>query len=259
MLMGKLSTAAALLLSSVPFISGSFILNNDKFKNVKRQVFFPKNATDVQTLTTPNNVTIRYKMPGKEGVCETTPGVNSYSGYIDVAPNVHMFFWFFESRRNPAEDDLTLWLNGGPGSDSLIGLFEELGPCRITEDLETILNPYSWNNVSNMLFLSQPVGVSFSYQDQANATYGNYSGTFLNSSYAEPTGTYPVLDPVGVGEIDTTDLAAIGAWHTLQGFLGGLPSLAGNRATKPKNFNLWTESYGGHYGKGEKIHNQSAY
>ena len=87
--------------------------------------------------------------------------------------DVHVFFWFFESRRNPAEDDFTLWLNGGPGSESLIGLFEELGPCRITEDLETVINPYSWNNVSNMLFLSQPVGVSFSYQQMTNGSLGN--------------------------------------------------------------------------------------
>lgn len=44
----------------------------------------PANATDVQTLVTPQNVTIRYKNPGAAGVCETTPGVNSYSGYIDL-------------------------------------------------------------------------------------------------------------------------------------------------------------------------------
>jgi hypothetical protein len=44
----------------------------------------PANATGVKTITTPQNVTIRYKEPGKEGVCETTPGVNSYSGYIDL-------------------------------------------------------------------------------------------------------------------------------------------------------------------------------
>jgi carboxypeptidase C (cathepsin A) len=139
-------------------------------------------------------------------------------------------------------------LKGGPGSDSLIGLFQELGPCRINEELESILNPYSWNNVSNMLFLSQPVGVAFSYAEIQNGSYANYSGTYLNSSYQAPTGTWPILDPINAGEIDTTDLAAVGTWHTLQAFLEGLPSLEGNRASKPKNFNLWTESYGGHYG-----------
>lgn len=47
-----------------------------------RQV--PADATDIKTLTTPQGITIRYKEPGQAGVCETTPGVNSYSGYIDL-------------------------------------------------------------------------------------------------------------------------------------------------------------------------------
>ncbi len=44
----------------------------------------PQAATSVKTITTPQNVTIRYKNPGVAGVCETTPGVKSYSGYIDL-------------------------------------------------------------------------------------------------------------------------------------------------------------------------------
>lgn len=42
-------------------------------QNLKRQ-YYPANATDVKTITTPTNVTIRYKMPEEAGVCETTPG-----------------------------------------------------------------------------------------------------------------------------------------------------------------------------------------
>ena len=88
----------------------------------RRQV--PDDPTGVKTIHAPGNVTLRYKEPGKDGVCETTPGVNSYSGYIDIAPDMHTFFWFFEARNDPANAPVTLWLNGGPGSDSLIGLFQ---------------------------------------------------------------------------------------------------------------------------------------
>lgn len=70
--------------------------------------FLPKEITDYKTIITPRGVTIRYKEPGKSGVCKTTPDVNSYSGYIDLAEDVHVFFYFFESRRDPANDDLTL-------------------------------------------------------------------------------------------------------------------------------------------------------
>lgn len=67
----------------------------------------PGAAQNVTTITSPSGVTIRYKEPGKEGICEITPGVNSYSGYIDVAPDVHVFFYFFESKRDPANDPVS--------------------------------------------------------------------------------------------------------------------------------------------------------
>ncbi|KAK4888979.1 hypothetical protein LTR27_012200 [Elasticomyces elasticus] len=247
-----LTLASAFLLAAQPSTALKFpghkpTARGTASKFLDKRQYFPANATDVKTITSPTNVTIRYKEPGKDGVCETTPGVNSYSGYIDLAANVHMFFWFFESRSDPANDPLTLWLNGGPGSDSLIGLFQELGPCRITEDLESVLNPYSWNNVSNMLFLSQPVGTGFSYQDEAIGSFDSYTGQFLNTSQANATGGYPILDPIDIGTIDTTDLAAQAAWHVIQGFLSALPSLDAEVGCE-KEFNLWTESYGGHYG-----------
>lgn len=101
----------------------NFLRDSNRLKTpVRRQV--PADPKGVTTISTPGGATIRYKEPGKEGVCETTPGVNSYSGYVDLDEDTHMFFWFFEARHNPNEAPLTLWLNGGPGSDSLIGLFE---------------------------------------------------------------------------------------------------------------------------------------
>lgn len=84
----------------------------------------PAEPVGIQQITSPSGANITYKEPGKDGICETTPGVNSYAGFVNLAPDVHSFFWFFESRNDPSTDPLTLWLNGGPGSDSLIGLFQ---------------------------------------------------------------------------------------------------------------------------------------
>jgi len=204
---------------------------------------FPAEPQGVQTITTPSGVKVRYKEPGQEGVCETTPGVKSYAGYIDLAENEHTFFWFFESRCDPVHDPITLWLNGGPGSDSLVGLFQELGPCNVTEDLKTQINPYSWNEVSNLLFISQPVGTGFSYREEAEGSLDPFSGVFVNASVAPPNGRYAVGD---VKDLDTTDKAAVAAYQVLQAFYSALPLL--DSEVKSKEFNLWTESYGGHYG-----------
>ncbi|KAK0467717.1 peptidase S10 serine carboxypeptidase [Desarmillaria tabescens] len=104
----------------------------------------------------------------KTSFCDST--VNAYTGYLDVDQGAkHIFFYFFESRRNPDKDDVMMWINGGPGCSSSMGLLMELGPCSIDMDGSssngTVWNPYSWNEVANIFFLDQPVGVGFSYAD----------------------------------------------------------------------------------------------
>lgn len=202
-------------------------------------------ASDVQTIVSPSGVNITYKEPDTEGICETTEGVRSFTGFVNLAEDVHSFFWFFESRNDPANDPISLWLNGGPGSDSLLGLFQELGPCNVTEALETQLNQYSWNEVSNLLFLSQPVGVGFSHgHKEEGAIVG---GHFVPASEVENvTGRYPIINATA---IPTTELAAIAAWEVLQGFFSALPELSpevGDVANRP--FHLATQSHGGHWG-----------
>ncbi|KAL0566430.1 hypothetical protein V5O48_012347 [Marasmius crinis-equi] len=116
------------------------------------------------------------------------------------------------ARQSPSTAPLTLWFNGGPGSSSLIGLLQELGPCRITNDSTSVtLNPFSWNTNSNILFIDQPVGVGFSHGDM---------------------------------KVGTSQQAAADVWSFLQIFLkdsrfSGLAS---------RDLAIWTESYGGHYG-----------
>ena len=163
------------------------------------------------------------------GICETTKGVNQYSGYLSVGTNENMWFWFFEARNSPTTAPLATWFNGGPGCSSMIGLFQENGPCQFYNGASTpSLNPYSFNNYANskslsiesiteaqilmpylVLYIDQPIGVGFSY--------GN--------------------DPV-----TSTVTAAPYVWTLLQAFYAQFPQY------ENRNFGIFTESYGGHYG-----------
>lgn len=94
--------------------------------------------------------------------------VKQYSGYLDnEEDDKHLFYWFFESRNDPKNDPVVLWLNGGPGCSSLTGLFMELGPSFIGKDRKPAYNPSSWNANASVIFLDQPVNVGYSYSGNA--------------------------------------------------------------------------------------------
>ncbi|MCJ1452027.1 hypothetical protein MMC28_002367 [Mycoblastus sanguinarius] len=144
------------------------------------------------------------------GICETTPGVNQYSGYLSVGTNMNMWFWFFEARTDPTTAPLSTWFNGGPGCSSMIGLFQENGPCQFYNGASTpSINPYSFNSYANMLYVDQPIGVGFSY---------------------------------GTDDVDSTVTAAPYVWTLLQAFYAQFPQY------ESRDFGIFTESYGGHYG-----------
>ena len=78
-----------------------------------------------------------------------------------------------ESRRNPADDPLVLWQQGGPGSSGFgYGWLAELGPYVLDADSlssNTTATPrpfereFSWDATSNLLLFEHPPGTGFSY------------------------------------------------------------------------------------------------
>ncbi|XP_033755700.1 lysosomal protective protein-like [Pecten maximus] len=99
-------------------------------------------------------------MPG----LKTQPPWKQYSGYLNATGNKKLHYWFLESQNNPHTDPVVLWMNGGPGCSSDLGLLSEHGPFRINSDGKTVYyNSYSWNTVANMIYLEAPAGVGYSY------------------------------------------------------------------------------------------------
>ena len=167
--------------------------------------------------------------------------------------SISTFFWFFEARTDPANAPLSIWINGGPGSSSMIGLFQENGPCRIANDSNTtVLNPHSWNSVANMLYIDQPVQTGFSYDVPTNGTADVETGeeTALRPGDDIPeqdlrkvlVGTFPSLQRGNT--VSTSESAAKVLWHFAQTWFQEFPAYKPNDS----NIHFWTESYGGHYG-----------
>ncbi|CAL5363078.1 unnamed protein product [Camellia sinensis] len=118
----------------------------------------------------------------KASLIKSLPGFNGtfpskhYSGYVtingDIAPSKNLFYYFVVSERNPRDDPVVLWLNGGPGCSSFDGFVYEHGTIQFRSKQgkrkEACLNCISIHTaglswVSNMIYLDSPAGVGFSY------------------------------------------------------------------------------------------------
>ncbi|KAK5076238.1 hypothetical protein LTS08_006865 [Lithohypha guttulata] len=121
-----------------------------------------------------NNATQKFVVNGS-----AIPDVNfdigeSYAGLLPISDNPNesrqLYFWFVPSINPAASDEITIWFNGGPGCSSLSGLLTENGPFLWQAGtLAPTPNSYSWSNLTNMLWVEQPVGVGYS-QGNPNIT-----------------------------------------------------------------------------------------
>lgn len=107
-----------------------------------------------------------------------------YSGYLPVGStngvSGHIHYWFINAKSNPETAPVVYWTNGGPGGSGInAGLLTEMGRVHVneasntSEGIELFDNEYAWNNVANMLYVSQPKGVGFSYCDDADKCENN--------------------------------------------------------------------------------------
>nr|XP_054920719.1 lysosomal protective protein-like isoform X2 [Dermacentor andersoni] len=101
-----------------------------------------------------------------------------YSGFLNATEGRLLHYWFMESQRSPSDDPVLLWMNGGPGCSSLVGVAMELGPFRVDPlGVNLTVNPFSWNKVANVIFLEAPAGVGYSYDPTGNNSTDDYKAT----------------------------------------------------------------------------------
>ncbi|KAJ9604470.1 hypothetical protein H2200_011306 [Cladophialophora chaetospira] len=223
---------------------------------------FPSPPNDLEVIVSTLNpdVKLSYKQVQPE-LCETTPGVNTFSGYVhlpqsalsDISFNfdINTYFLYFDARNDPENAPLVIYLAGGPGeSSTFTAMSSEGGPCYVNLDgNSTTLNPWSLNNDANMLYIDQPVGAGFSYTTLVNATYdllnnaikplSDYDGDIPENSLIFGQGTY--TNPTVWATTNTTVSTARALRHFAEHWLTQFPEYKSNN----KKIGVWGNSAGG--------------
>jgi len=115
------------------------------------------------------------------------PPAPQYSGFLDagaVEPGTQLHYWFAAAESADAASlPVVLWLNGGPGSSSILGMLQENGPFLINATGGLMRNPYAWTKQANLLILESPGGVGYSYCAAMKAG-GNCNNTDISTARA---------------------------------------------------------------------------
>lgn len=115
---------------------------------------------------------------------------DSYAGYITVDPqyNSNIFFWYFPAQNGDADAPILLWLQGGPGSSSMFGLFNENGPFYVSSKNfpDLVPNNYTWAQEFSMVFMDNPVGAGWSFTD-STLGYATNEDDVANNLYSAVT------------------------------------------------------------------------
>lgn len=98
------------------------------------------------------------------------------------------FFWYFKEETScGSKDDLVVWLNGGPGCSSLMGLLEENGPVLFPDNITgrpeqpyVKLNPYSFNKLASVVWVEQPIGTGFTTGTIDAKSYRDIAAEFFS-------------------------------------------------------------------------------
>ncbi|POS72054.1 carboxypeptidase cpdS [Diaporthe helianthi] len=121
----------------------------------------------------------------------------SYAGLLPISESgPGLFFWFFPSTNHEAGDEIVIWLTGGPGCSSMLGLFNENGPFTWKPGTYLpVANPWGWNRLTHVVWIDQPVGTGYSVgtptalnefdvADQFAGFWSNFIDTFNTHNYS---------------------------------------------------------------------------
>ncbi|MED6207322.1 hypothetical protein PIB30_034644 [Stylosanthes scabra] len=96
------------------------------------------------------------------------------TGYLPVSTTSSsaMFYYFYEAQNSTlplSQTPLLIWLQGGPGTSSMLGNLYEVGPWTFSEKSFTFRpNSGAWNRLFGLLFLDNPIGTGFSVAASQN-------------------------------------------------------------------------------------------